>query len=421
MSRWPVVALGDVFTIARGGSPRPIDDFITNDPNGVNWIMIGDAVEGSKYIASTKKRIRIEGVSRSREVKPGDFLLTNSMSFGRPYILGTSGCIHDGWLVLSPREKNVDQDYFYHLLGSPIIYAEFARLAAGAVVKNLNSELVRGVKVPLPPLPEQRRIADILDKADAIRRKRKEAIALTEELLRSAFLEMFGDPVANPKGWAVKPLGEIVERLEAGWSASGDARPRQHSEYGVLKVSAVTSGFFRPGEHKAVPQAGIDRELVSPRAGDLLFSRANTRELVAATCLVERDEPRLFLPDKIWRVIPKAKIASTPYIRFLLAHERFRGELTKTATGTSGSMLNVSMEKLRALRAPIPPYSLQEKFAHVVWTGLGAKATHERAREAADKLFSSLIHQSFRGGLAAANGADGSQLGLLERGGRGHD
>ena len=153
MSAWPTAALGDIFEIARGGSPRPIDDFTTNDRAGINWIMIGDATEGSKYITSTKKRIRPEGAQRSRQVKPGDFLLTNSMSFGKPYIMRTEGCIHDGWLVLSPRNGKVDADFFYHLLGSKAIYAEFERRAAGATVKNLNIDLVRGVSVPLPPLP----------------------------------------------------------------------------------------------------------------------------------------------------------------------------------------------------------------------------------------------------------------------------
>ncbi|NLX48921.1 MAG: restriction endonuclease subunit S [Methanospirillum sp.] len=201
MSRWPTVALGDVFEIARGGSPRPIDNFITDDPAGINWIMISDASAGSKYITSTKKRIRPEGAKRSREVKPGDFLLTNSMSFGRPYIVHTSGCIHDGWLVLSPRRSDVDADFFYHLLGSKHVYAEFERRAAGATVKNLNIDLVRGVRVPLPPLPEQRRIAEILDRADALRAKRRAALARLDTLAQSIFLEMFGDPITNPQGW----------------------------------------------------------------------------------------------------------------------------------------------------------------------------------------------------------------------------
>src|ERR1700730_1539174 len=109
MSEWPLVALGDIFDIARGGSPRPIDKFVTDDPDGINWIMIGDASNSSKFISKTKKKIIPAGVAKSRMVQPGDFLLTNSMSFGRPYIMATTGCIHDGWLVLSPKDDDVDQ------------------------------------------------------------------------------------------------------------------------------------------------------------------------------------------------------------------------------------------------------------------------------------------------------------------------
>lgn len=159
---WPKASLEELFEIARGGSPRPIDDYITDDPDGINWIMIGDTVEGGKYITSTRKRIRPEGARRSRAVKPGDFLLTNSMSFGRPYIMRTSGCIHDGWLVLSPRRGDVEPNYFYALLGTQAVYAEFARRAPGATVKNLNIDLVRGVTVPVPPLPTQENFAAIV-------------------------------------------------------------------------------------------------------------------------------------------------------------------------------------------------------------------------------------------------------------------
>lgn len=148
---WPKVPLSGLFDIARGGSPRPIDAYITDASDGVNWIMIGDTVDGSKYIDVTRKKIRKEGVSRSRMVRPGDFLLTNSMSFGRPYILRTSGCIHDGWLVLSPKDARTSQDYLHSALSSPSIYTEFSRRAPGATVKNLNIDLVSGVEIPVPP------------------------------------------------------------------------------------------------------------------------------------------------------------------------------------------------------------------------------------------------------------------------------
>jgi type I restriction enzyme S subunit len=184
MSAWPRLPLGEIFEIARGGSPRPIDDYITDADDGVNWISIADASESSKYIERTKRRIRPEGIARSRLVAPGDFLLTNSMSFGRPYIMRTSGCIHDGWLVLGKKRDGIDQDFFYRLLGSDTVYAAFSRLAAGATVKNLNIDLVKGVEVPVPPIAEQRRIAAILDQADALRAQRRQALAELDKLGR---------------------------------------------------------------------------------------------------------------------------------------------------------------------------------------------------------------------------------------------
>jgi type I restriction enzyme S subunit len=157
----------------------------------------------------------------------------------------------------------------------------------------------------------------------------------------------------------------------------------------------VTSGRFRPDEHKAVATDAISRDVVSPRRGDLLFSRANTRELVAATCLVETDEPQLFLPDKVWRVTPRERVASTPYLRFLLSHDGFRLELTKTATGTSGSMLNVSMEKLRQLQAPLPPWPMQQRFSKLVWATLQTRARCEQAWRESDALFGAIMHSAF--------------------------
>ena len=160
---WQTKTLGEICEIERGGSPRPIDNFLTNDPNGINWIKIGDAKNVTKYITKTAEKIKPEGAKRSRLVFEGDFILSNSMSFGRPYIMKTTGCIHDGWLVL--RQPKVDQDYLYHILGSDLVFSQFDRLAAGSTVRNLNIGLVKTVEIPFPPLPEQQRIVGILDEA----------------------------------------------------------------------------------------------------------------------------------------------------------------------------------------------------------------------------------------------------------------
>ena len=171
-STWVLCKLGAVNEIARGGSPRPIKDYLTNDANGINWIKIGDTTKDGKYINSVKEKIRPEGVKKSRLVHKGDFLLTNSMSYGRPYILNVDGCIHDGWLVISPIGKAYTSDFLYYLLSSSFAYDQFTNVASGGVVTNLNSDKVADTIFPLPPYTEQERIVakieEIFAQLDAI-------------------------------------------------------------------------------------------------------------------------------------------------------------------------------------------------------------------------------------------------------------
>lgn len=160
---WELCKLGTISKIARGGSPRPIKDYLTNDANGINWIKIGDTTKEGKYINSVKEKIRPEGVKKSRMVHKGDFLLTNSMSFGRPYILNVDGCIHDGWLVISPIGETYTSDFLYYLLSSSFAYEQFTNVASGGVVTNLNSDKVADTIFPLPPLAEQKRIVSKIE------------------------------------------------------------------------------------------------------------------------------------------------------------------------------------------------------------------------------------------------------------------
>ncbi len=165
---WEVKRLGDEARINRGGSPRPIESWLTTSVDGINWIKIGDVAEGAKYICSTAERIMPEAVQFSRSVKSGDFLLSNSMSFGRPYILKISGCIHDGWLTIQDYKDTFDCEYLYYILGSEAVFQQYVALADGSSVKNLNKDKVEKVLVPCPPLPEQQRIAEALGEVDKL-------------------------------------------------------------------------------------------------------------------------------------------------------------------------------------------------------------------------------------------------------------
>ena len=158
------VKLNDILSITRGASPRPISNYITNESDGVNWIKIGDVDPNSFFITHTEEKITKEGAKKSRYVKEGDFILSNSMSFGRPYILKINGCVHDGWLILSDYENYVTSSYLYYLLRSPIVQNQFDGSANGATVRNLNSDIVRKVSVSIhTDKTEQQKIAAHLD------------------------------------------------------------------------------------------------------------------------------------------------------------------------------------------------------------------------------------------------------------------
>ena len=222
MKGWVEKSLGELCEIARGGSPRPIQSFLTDDPSGINWIKISDATASGKYIYRTEEKIKPEGAKRSRVVKEGDFLLSNSMSFGRPYIMKTTGCIHDGWLVLSDKSGLFEQDYLYYFLGSSAAYRQFDALAAGSTVRNLNIDLAKKVRVPVPPLAEQRRIVTILEEAfaglEVMRLNAEKNLQNACDLFDSELNAIF---TQEGEEWITKPIAKIATKIGSGATPKG--------------------------------------------------------------------------------------------------------------------------------------------------------------------------------------------------------
>jgi type I restriction enzyme S subunit len=191
---WVDRTLDQVCIVERGSSPRPIKNFFTTAKDGVNWIKIGDTEEGGKYVFSMAQRITPEGAKQSRYVKEGDFILTNSMSFGRPYIMKTSGYIHDGWFVLR-LGSSIVTDYLYYLLSSTFVQAQFARLAAGSVVKNISGDLVKKAVLPIPPLSRQQvlveHFAAVSEETQRLESIYQQKLAALEELKKSLLHQAF--------------------------------------------------------------------------------------------------------------------------------------------------------------------------------------------------------------------------------------
>ncbi|WP_181971855.1 restriction endonuclease subunit S, partial [Bifidobacterium bifidum] len=163
---WEQRKLGELVVIERGGSPRPIDEYITDDTNGLNWVKIGDAPSLGRYISKTSEKIKPEGLSKTRQVHPGDLILSNSMSFGRPYIMAIEGCIHDGWLLIRDEPKSFDPMYLCHMLGTPKMLNQYRMLASGSTVNNLNKELVSNASILMPCKSEQKVIGQFFNHLD---------------------------------------------------------------------------------------------------------------------------------------------------------------------------------------------------------------------------------------------------------------
>ena len=183
--------IGEVATICRGASPRPISKFIT-ESNGENWIKIGDVKEDDTFITKTKELVTEDGANRSRRIKPGDFILSNSMSFGRPYISKIYGCVHDGWLIISDYEQSFLPLFFYYAIRSELVQAQFRKSVAGAVVKNLNSDLVRSVKIVIPSIESQEKFASFVAQVDKSKFAVQKSLEKTQLLFNSLMQEYFG-------------------------------------------------------------------------------------------------------------------------------------------------------------------------------------------------------------------------------------
>ena len=189
--KWRKEKFGEIVTIERGGSPRPINDYITDDINGVNWIKIGDTSQNSMYIKSTKEKIKPEGIKKSRYVKEGDLLLSNSMSFGRPYILKTDGCIHDGWLVIRDDYNIFNKIYLCTALGTDAIYAQFKNMAVGGVVNNLNKDMVKELSICIPPIELQNQFADFINQVDKLKSQMETSLKELEDNFNSLMQKAF--------------------------------------------------------------------------------------------------------------------------------------------------------------------------------------------------------------------------------------
>ena len=233
---WEQRKFSDLVLIERGGSPRPIDDYITDAPDGLNWVKIGDAPEQGRYITKTAEKIKPEGLAKTRQVQPGDLILSNSMSFGKPYIMGINGCIHDGWLLIRDTQSRFDLKFLCHMLGTDQMLDQYRMFAAGSTVNNLNKELVGNTTVSLPSIEEQRAIGEYLESIDNLITLQKHKVEKLKNLKSAMLDKMFPKEGSNVPEIRFKGFTEPWEQRKAKDLCSistGKSNTQDHVDDGI--------------------------------------------------------------------------------------------------------------------------------------------------------------------------------------------
>lgn len=336
-----------------------------------------------------------EAPSRARQIiQANDVLVStvrpnlNAVAIVGPELDGATAST--GFSILRPSDR-VDAKYLFHWVRTPDFVLSMVRKATGASYPAVSDRIVKESTIPLPPIDEQRRIAAVLDQADAIRSKHHRVVTHLAALAEAIFMDMFGDPdVAIALGSSVR-FGDVAD-LQGGRNLVADDQEAA-SEFRVLKISAVTSGQFRATESKTLPSDYKPPYDHVVRQGDLLISRANTSELVGAVAYVEDVPPNLVLPDKIWRFVWRNPESVPLYYRSLFRTASIRRRISQLSSGTGGSMKNISKAKLVGLELPDVAIRQQREFARRISIIPRPKLTEF------DELFASLQSRAFSGRL----------------------
>ena len=404
---WRWVKVGKVLSIARGGSPRPITSYLTTSDDGYNWIKIGDSEIGGKYINKTAEKIIKEGLYKTRLVHKGDLLLSNSMSFGRPYILNIDGCIHDGWLVLHDYSELLNKEFLYFVFSSNVLKEQFFGKVSGAVVKNLNSDKVADTLLPLPPIEEQQRIVEklnqILPLIDEYGKEEDELITLcqkfpeemkksvlqsamqgklTKQLETDSSVDELLKKIADEKAKLIeegkikkeKPLAEITEEeipfdIPENWRWERWGNLSNSIQYGY-NASAISSGFAKMVRISdiqgnkilwdSVPYCEISEseyEKYKLNNTDILFAR--TGGTVGKSVLVSGLTERSVYAGYLIRSHYNHNL-NPQYLKYFMECPLYWNQLTQGTT--KGCQPNCNGQTLSQMIVPLPPIEEQQRI-----------------------------------------------------------
>ena len=394
---WEQRKLGELVVIERGGSPRPIDEYITDDTNGLNWVKIGDAPSLGRYISKTSEKIKPEGLSKTRQVHPGDLILSNSMSFGRPYIMAIEGCIHDGWLLIRDEPKSFDPMYLCHMLGTPKMLNQYRMLASGSTVNNLNKELVSNASILMPCKSEQKVIGQFFNHLDDLitlhQRKYDKLVVFKKSMLEKMFpkdgesvpeirFAGFTDP------WEQRKLVEVA--TFGGGHTPPMADPDNYEDGYVLWVTSqdVKSNYLDRTTTQITEKGA--KELTLYPAGSLVMV---TRSGILRHTLpvAELRKPSTVNQD-IRVILPQGECCGEWLLQFFISHNK---ELLLEFGKTGTTVESVDFGKIKDMLLYMPSTVEQQQIGDFFAKLDSLITLHQRKLELLQNIKKSLLDKMF--------------------------
>ena len=393
LSEYKRVKLSEIAKIEAGGTPsRKKREYWKN--GDIPWVKIGDL--NSKYLSMVEEFITKEGFENSsaKLFSKNTILYTIFATIGEVSILNIEACTNQAIAGISVSPSFATVEYTYYYLKS--LKNRIREIARGVAQNNINMSILKNIEIPLPPLEIQQNIVNKLDKAQELIDKRKQQIEKYDEFLQSLFLEMFGDPVSNPKGWERKKIFDFLLSIDSGWSPKCNENMRKKPEYwGVLKLSSVTGGVYNADQHKELPLNLNVKKDLEVKVGDLLFTRKNTLELVGDCAYVFRTPPKLIFSDLIFRLQLKNNIDKI-FLWKLFRDKNFKNVISGLAGGSAISMSNISKNKLKDLKIIYPDLNLQNKFAQIVEKTEKEKQKLEKNLSELENNFNNIMQEAFK-------------------------
>ena len=383
--------LGDICEIVSGSTPKTgVSEYWDGDKK---WITPAEITDESYIITDSVRKLTKLGVTKTglSSFPKGTVILSSRAPIGKVAIAGCEMYCNQGFKNLICSQKIYNRYLYWFLKGNTEYLNSLGR---GATFKEISKQIVASIEINVPDIEQQMQAAENLERVSSIIRLRKQELQKLDDLVKARFVELFGDPISNPMKWDTYQLEECLEQIDNGKSFICSDKPRTGDTPAILKLSAATYGDYRPNENKALLDESLFVESAEVHAGDLLFTRKNTPELVGTAAYVRNTPSKLMMPDLIFRLVPNEKVNAV-FLWQLINCKEFRPVIQAISGGSAKSMSNISKERLGKIKVICPPRELQDSLIPFVEQTDKSKVAVQKALDETQLLFNSVMQEYF--------------------------